>query len=163
MDAMRAQAADILIVDDDPGDALLIGEGFQRGENSSRSCHVARDGHDALRFVRRTDPYTDAPRPRLILLDLNLPGVHGLEVLAALKKDASLRSIPVVILSSSSHPEDIERSYALHANAFITKPIDLDALAAAISTIDACFLELAEPSPEAHRKDAGRHPVLEDQ
>jgi CheY-like chemotaxis protein len=163
MDDMLAHAADILIVDDDPGDALLIGEGFQRATSRGRTCHVARDGHEALRFVRRIDQYADAPRPRLILLDLNLPGVHGLEVLAALKNDTNLRDIPVVILSSSSYPNDIERSYSLHANAYVTKPIDLDAFSAAITTIDACFLKLAEPSPVAHHKVTARHPVLEDE
>jgi len=161
VDGNWTQAADILIVDDDPGDALLIGEGFLRGGNKTRSCHVVRDGHDALRFVRQADEHADAPRPQLILLDLNLPGVHGLEVLAELKDDASLRSIPVVILSSSRHPDDIQRSYALHANAYITKPVDLDAFSAAITTIDACFLKLAEPSPVAQAGETGRHPVLE--
>jgi CheY-like chemotaxis protein len=164
MDRANAGIADILLVEDDPGDVVLIQESFlQAGPDGNRRCHVADHAAAALNFVRRAGEHTDAPRPRLILLDLNLAGSHGLEVLAQLKTDADLMTIPVVILSSSRHPSDIERSYTLHANAYIVKPVDLDAFASVIGTIDACFLRLAEPPPERqlqYQAEHTYHPIL---
>jgi CheY-like chemotaxis protein len=159
MDDMRTDIADILLVDDDPGDVVLIQEAFlQADTNRSRRCHVADHAAAALSFVYRAGEHADAPRPRLILLDLNLAGTHGLEVLAQLKADDDLMTIPVVILSSSRHPADIERSYTLHANAYIVKPVDLDAFSRVISAIDACFVRFAVPSPERQVKDYLDHP-----
>jgi two-component system response regulator len=147
MNLIADELADVLLVEDDPGDALLIEESFGPAETSNRRCHVASRGDQALRFVRRTGEFTEAPRPKLILLDLKLGQTYGLDVLAELKGDSDLLSIPVVILSSSRHPTDIDRSYALHANGYIVKPVGLDDFVEAIKTIDACFLRLVEPSP----------------
>jgi CheY-like chemotaxis protein len=165
MDEMRADIADVLLVDDDPGDVLLIQEAFlQADAGHSRRCHVAEHATAALNFVHRAGEHADAPRPRLILLDLNLAGTHGLEVLAKLKTDEDLMTIPVVILSSSRHPADIERSYTLHANAYVVKPLDLDAFSRVIGAIDACFLRFAVPSPDRRLSNDplhGDHPVLD--
>jgi CheY-like chemotaxis protein len=159
MDDMRTDIADILLVDDDPGDIVLIQEAFlEAAASTSRRCHVADHAAAALNFVHRAGEHADAPRPRLILLDLNLAGTHGLEVLAQLKADDELMTIPVVILSSSRHPADIQRSYTLHANAYIVKPVDLDAFSRVIGAIDACFLRFAVPSPELRLNDSLEHP-----
>jgi CheY-like chemotaxis protein len=160
MNLTAGELADVLLVEDDPGDALLIQESFGPPEASNRRCHVASHSDQALRFVRRTGEFTDAPRPKLILLDLNLGQTHGLEVLAELKSDNDLLAIPVVVLSSSRHPTDIDRSYAMHANGYIVKPVELDDFVEAIKTIDACFLSLLEPSPVAGHQHGARHPVL---
>jgi CheY-like chemotaxis protein len=141
---MPAQdAVDVLLIEDDPGDALMVQESFEHTNQNSR-FHVVTDGRQALRFLRRTDEFDGAPRPGLVLLDLNLPGLHGLEVLAAIKSDPDLMSIPVVVLSSSRHPDDIQRSYARHANAYIVKPLDFDGFSGVIQAIDTCFLGLIE-------------------
>jgi CheY-like chemotaxis protein len=165
MDDPRPDTADILVVDDDPGDVVLIQEAFlQADATSRRRCHVAGHATAALNFVHRAGEHTDAPRPRLILLDLNLAGTHGLEILAQIKADTDLMTIPVVILSSSRHPADIERSYMLHANAYIVKPVDLDAFSRVIGAIDACFLRFAVPSPDRQLTDHVKHadhPVLD--
>src|SRR5215467_1830910 len=154
MNLTAGELADVLLVEDDPGDALLIEESFGPAEVSNRRCHVASHSDQALRFVRRSGEFTDAPRPKLILLDLNLGQTHGLEVLAELKSDDDLLAIPVVVLSSSRHPIDIGRSYALHANGYIVKPVDLDEFVRAIQTIDTCFLRLLEQSPVLSPADA---------
>jgi len=161
MNHTAGELTDVLLVEDDPGDVLLIQESFGPAEASNRRCHVASHSDQALRFVRRTGEFTDAPRPKLILLDLNLGQTHGLEVLAELKGDSDLLAIPVVVLSSSRHPIDIDRSYALHANGYIVKPVGLDDFVAAIKTIDACFLGLIEPSPETGHQNDPQHPVLD--
>lgn len=135
---------DVLLVEDDPGDALMARETFALANENSR-FHVVPDGERAMRFLRRTDEFADAPVPRLVLLDLNLPGLHGLEVLAQIKADAKLMIIPVIVLSSSRHPDDIRRSYAAHANAYIVKPLDFDGFADIIRKIDACFIGLIQP------------------
>ena len=161
MNLTARELADVLLVEDDPGDALLIQESFGPSGSSNRRCHVASHSDQALRFVRRTGEFAHAPRPKLILLDLNLGQTHGLEVLAELKGDNDLLTIPVVILSSSRHPTDIDRSYPLHANGYIVKPVDLDDFVNAIKTIDACFLGLIEPSSApSHARDP-QHPVLD--
>jgi CheY-like chemotaxis protein len=160
VDARADAVVDILVVDDDPGDALLVQEAFAWPHSGlPRRAHIASDGGQALRFVRRSGEYTDAPRPRLILLDLNLNGLNGLEVLAELKTDETLMTIPVVVLSSSRHPTDIQRSYALHANVYVVKPVDLDEFGAVIRSIDSCFLRVAEPAPEGqHDRE---HPAMD--
>jgi CheY-like chemotaxis protein len=161
MNQTAGELADVLLVEDDPGDALLIQESFGPADSSNRRCHVASHSDEALRFVRRTGEFAQAPRPKLILLDLNLGQTHGLEVLAELKGDRELLAIPVVVLSSSRHPTDIDRSYALHANGYIVKPVDLDDFVTAIKTIDACFLRLIEPSAARGHQDHPQHPVLD--
>ncbi len=135
---------DVLLVEDDPGDALMATETLELARKNGR-FHVVADGQSALRFLRRTGEFADAPSPRLVLLDLNLPGLSGLEVLAEIKSDPELRIIPVIVLSSSRHPDDILRSYAAHANAYVIKPVDFDGFADTIQKIDACFLGLIQP------------------
>jgi CheY-like chemotaxis protein len=137
------RAADVLLVEDDDGDVLLITEAFER-YGAPASLHVAGDGEQALRFLRRTDGFASAPRPGLVLLDLNLPRRAGLEVLADVKSDQDLRSIPVVILTTSQAEEDIARSYSLHVNAYITKPVDFERFSDVVMQINDFFLTLAE-------------------
>lgn len=137
---------DVLLVEDDPGDALMTRESFTQAGKNNR-FHRIPDGHEALRFPRRAGEYARAPRPGLILLDLNLPGLHGLDILAQIKADPDLGIIPVVILSSSQDPDDIRRSYEMHASAYIVKPTDLDGFDAMIKQIDACFLGLIRLPP----------------
>ncbi|GAB3021515.1 response regulator [Natronobiforma cellulositropha] len=118
-----AQPIDILLVEDNPGDVRLTEEAFKEGRIEN-NIHVARDGVEALAFLRKEGTFDDAPRPDLVLLDLNLPRMNGDEVLATLKADDELKSIPVVVLTSSKAEEDIVTSYKHHANAYLTKPID---------------------------------------
>jgi CheY-like chemotaxis protein len=134
---------DVLLVEDDPGDVLMTREAFELFKVPN-TLHVVTDGEQALRFVRRADPFAGAPRPGLILLDVNLPRLSGLEVLAELKRDPDLAVIPVVILSTSRAEEDIVRSYRLHANAYVSKPVDFEHFIAAIRQIDDFFLTLVQ-------------------
>lgn len=132
---------DVLVVEDDEADALIIREAFEYYKIKNR-LHVVTDGEQALRFLRREPPYADAPRPGLILLDVNLPRRGGLEVLAELKADPALLMLPVVMLTSSRAEEDILRSYSLHANAYVSKPVDFEHFIDAIRQIDNFFLTL---------------------
>jgi CheY-like chemotaxis protein len=134
--------AEVLLVEDDPGDVLLTSEAFAH-HHLDVQLHVVGDGEEAMRFVCRTGDFAGAPRPTLILLDLNLPRRGGLEVLADLKADPDLRTIPVVVLTTSQAEQDILRSYQLHTNAYIVKPIDADQFSEAIGQIDGFFLTLA--------------------
>jgi chemotaxis family two-component system response regulator Rcp1 len=118
------RAIEILMVEDNPGDVRLTREAFKDGRVWNR-LHVVEDGIAALDFLHRREPYGDAPRPDVILLDLNLPRMDGREVLAAIKGDPSLRVIPVVVLTTSQAEEDVLRAYHLNANCYITKPVDL--------------------------------------
>jgi CheY-like chemotaxis protein len=138
----EARIANVLLVEDDPGDALMTREAFDEHLNN-RLDHVT-DGAEALAYLRREPPHTDAIRPDLILLDLNLPRRDGREVLAELKSDPDLSTIPVIVLTTSQAEEDVLRSYQLHANAFVTKPVDFDSFTAAIRHIDSFFLSLVE-------------------
>ncbi len=121
----RPGPARILLVEDNPGDVRLTKESFEHGPIEN-DLHVVTDGAAALEFLHRRGEYTDAPRPDLVLLDLNLPRITGDEVLEELKADPELRSIPVVVLTSSKAEEDVARSYDHHANAYLTKPVDPD-------------------------------------
>lgn len=160
MDGTGSQVVDVLLVEDDAGDALLAQEALTSSHGTDMRCHVAADGQAATRFLWRQDEFAQAPRPRLILLDLNLGATHGLQILARLKKDNELRTIPVVVLSSSRHPADVHDSYAHHASAYIVKPMSLDDFNHAINIIDACFLRLAEPALPCDNIDFRDHPVL---
>ena len=137
------RALHVLLVEDDPGDVLLAKEAF---EQSHAPCqlHVASCGEDAIGFLRRTGPCQMAPRPGLILLDLNLPGRTGLDVLAEIKADPDLKTIPVVVLTTSQAPEDILRSYQLHTNAYLIKPAGFDRFIDAIRKVDEFFLTLIQ-------------------
>jgi CheY-like chemotaxis protein len=134
---------DVLLVEDDEGDVLMTREAFEFYKIHN-TLHVVTDGAQALEFLRRLGPYADAPRPGLILLDVNLPKLSGLEVLAELKQDPDLLDVPVVMLTTSQAEEDILRSYKLHANAYVSKPVDFDAFTAAIRQIDDFFLTLVQ-------------------
>jgi CheY-like chemotaxis protein len=139
---VSTKTLDVLLVEDDPGDALITREAFERSEILN-SLHVVTDGEKALNFLRRTREYSDAPRPALILLDINLPRRSGLEVLSEMKADRDLKTIPVVVLTTSSAHEDVLRSYELHANAYVTKPVGFDLYTEAVRQIDEFFLALA--------------------
>lgn len=132
---------DILLVEDDPGDELMTREAFEDNKIGN-TLHVAHDGEEALDFLYRNGEYADAPRPDLILLDLNLPKYDGRQVLEKIKADPDLSHIPVVVLTTSAAEEDILRSYKLHANAYVTKPVDLDQFVAAIKQIDDFFVQV---------------------
>ncbi|MEV6450006.1 response regulator [Streptomyces anulatus] len=133
------QPIEVLLVEDDPGDELMTREAFE--DNKIRNTlHVVRDGQEALDFLYRRGEYSEAPRPDLVLLDLNLPKYDGRQVLEQIKGDPELSLIPVVVLTTSSAEEDILRSYKLHANAYVTKPVDLDQFIAAVRQIDEFFV-----------------------
>jgi CheY-like chemotaxis protein len=139
----ECQPVDVLLVEDDPGDVLMTKEAFEHYKLRN-VLHVVTDGEQALQFLRRTGGYADAPRPGLILLDLNLPRLDGLEVLAELKADPVLKVIPVVILTTSQAQQDVLRSYALHANAYVSKPVDFETFIEAIRQIDNFFVTVVK-------------------
>jgi CheY-like chemotaxis protein len=139
----RLDLVDVLLVEDDEGDVLMTREAFEF-HKIRNPLHVVTDGEQALQFIRRAGPFADAPRPGLILLDVNLPRLSGLEVLAALKQDPDLHVIPVVMLTTSQAEEDILRSYELHANAYVTKPVDFEHFTDAVRQIDGFFLTLVQ-------------------
>jgi CheY-like chemotaxis protein len=134
---------DVLLVEDDDGDVLMTREAFEHHKIRNK-LHVVQDGEEALQFLHREGPYAGAPRPGLILLDLNLPRRDGREVLAELKADPELRVIPVVVLTTSEAEEDILRSYALHANAYVSKPVDFDRFVDVIRQIDDFFVTVVK-------------------
>jgi CheY-like chemotaxis protein len=134
---------DVLLVEDDAGDVLMTREAFEHYKIRN-TLHVVTDGEQALQFVRQQGEYAGAPRPGLIMLDLNLPRRDGLEVLSELKADPELRLIPVVILTTSQAEEDIVRSYALHANAYVTKPVDFERFIEVIRQIDNFFITVVQ-------------------
>jgi CheY-like chemotaxis protein len=134
---------DVLLVEDDQGDILMTREAFEHYKIRN-TLHVVTDGEQALQFLHRTGDFSKAPRPGLILLDLNLPRRDGLEVLAELKEDPELRVIPVVILTTSQAEEDILRSYSLHANAYVSKPVDFERFMEVIRQIDSFFVTVVK-------------------
>jgi CheY-like chemotaxis protein len=141
-----AAPIEVLLVEDDPGDVLMTREAFAEHKVGNRLT-VVSDGAEALAYLRRVGEFADAPRPDLILLDLNLPRRDGREVLAEIKKDEDLRQIPVVVLTTSQAEEDILRSYQLHANAYVTKPVDFDAFIAVVRQIDQFFVSVVKLPP----------------
>jgi CheY-like chemotaxis protein len=138
------RAVDVLLVEDDEGDVLMTREAFEHF-NIRNPLHVVGDGDKALQFLHRDGEYSDAPRPGLILMDLNLPRRGGLEVLTEVKQDPELRIIPVVILTTSRAEEDVLRSYAQHANAYISKPVDFERFIDVIRQIDSFFAVVELP------------------
>ncbi|OBH08002.1 two-component system response regulator [Mycobacterium sp. E2699] len=135
------RAIEILLVEDDPGDELITREAFEHNKLKN-NLHVAHDGEEGLDFLYQRGPYEGAPRPDLILLDLNLPKYDGRQLLEKVKSDPDLSRIPVVVLTTSSAEEDILRSYELHANAYVTKPVDLDQFINAVRQIDEFFIQV---------------------
>ncbi len=141
------KSVDILLVEDNPGDARLTREALALSSVPS-TLHDVQDGEQAMAFLRREGRFASAPTPRLVLLDLNLPRRDGREVLEDMKQDPALRHIPVVVLTSSEAEEDILRSYRLHANCFITKPVDLDDLSRVLEGISRFWFGLVKLPPE---------------
>ncbi len=139
----EARLVEILLVEDNPGDVLLTREALKEGKVLN-NLHVAHDGEEALKFLHKEDPYRDAPTPDIVLLDLNLPKVNGREVLAEVKSDPVLRRIPVVVLTTSQAEEDIIRSYDLHANCYIAKPLDLDQFITVIKTVENFWVSIVK-------------------
>ncbi|MFD0203354.1 MULTISPECIES: response regulator [Saccharothrix] len=127
---------DVLLVEDDAGDALMVAEALA---DSGVRLHTVRDGDRALAFLLRTGEHADAPRPALVLLDLNLPGLDGREVLTRVKTDETLRAIPVIVLTSSQAEADVLAGYTGHANAYVTKPSDAEAFATAVRQVGTFF------------------------
>ena len=142
---------DILLVEDNPGDARLAIEALRVGKVRNRLYHV-EDGVGAMDYLRKRGPYKDAVRPDLILLDLNLPRKDGRAVLAEIKADEDLKRIPVVVLTISKEEEDVLRSYNLHANCFITKPIDLGQFMRVVRSIEDFWMSIVRLPPADDRK-----------
>ena len=134
---------EILLVEDNPGDIRLTQEAL-KDSKLYNNLNIARDGVEALAFLHRENHYSNAPRPDIILLDLNLPRKDGREVLEEIKDDEDLRRIPVVVLTTSDADEDILKSYNLYANCYITKPVDLDRFIAIVKTIENFWFQIVK-------------------
>ena len=145
--SLTARPINILLVEDNPGDARLTIEAL-RDAKVRNELNVARDGVEAMAMLRREDGYADAPRPDLILLDLNLPRKDGRQVLAEIKSDENLRRIPVAVLTTSQAEQDILASYDLHANCYITKPVDLNEFVRVVQGIGNFWLSIVKLPPE---------------
>ena len=143
----RRRAIEILLVEDNPGDARLTREAFADAEVTN-NLSVVGDGEQAMAFLRRQGNYADAPRPDLILLDLNLPRKSGREVLEDVKNDPDLLSIPIVVMTTSEAEGDILNSYYHHANAYVTKPVDFDRFIDVVNKIEGFWLTVAKLPPE---------------
>ncbi len=141
-----ARVVEILLVEDNEGDVRLTREALKEGRIRNR-LSVVQDGEQALAFLRREGVHADAPRPDLILLDLNLPRLDGREVLAAIKNDPALKSIPVVVLTSSRTEQDLLRAYDLHANCFITKPVEFEQFIEVVRSIEDFWLTIVVLPP----------------
>ena len=148
MESNGPQTIQVLLVEDSPGDIRLTQEALKDAKMHI-NLHVARDGEQAMSFLLREGEYGNAPRPDLILLDLNLPKKDGREVLEEIKESPTLKSIPVVILTTSSSEADILRSYLLHANCYITKPVGLDGFLKVVKSIDNFWLSVVKLPREA--------------
>jgi two-component system response regulator len=134
---------DILVVEDNSGDARLIKE-LLNGNKIYCRLHIVKDGVEAMDFLKRSEGFTGSPRPDLIFLDLNLPKKDGREVLAEIKSDDNLKQIPVVVMTTSQAEEDIFKSYSLHANCYVTKPLDLDQFVKVVKSIEEFWFSLVK-------------------
>lgn len=134
---------EILLVEDNPGDVRLIREALNDGKMANRMS-VVGDGVSALQFLRREPPHQEAPRPDLVLLDLNLPGKDGHEVLSDIKADGGLRAIPVVVLTSSEEERDVLRAYDNHVNCYVTKPVGMSDFMSIVKTVESFWLSIVE-------------------
>ena len=145
-DETKCEQIEILLVEDNPGDVRLTREALKEGKVANR-INVAADGIEAMAFLHREGKYENAPKPDLILLDLNLPRKNGREVLAEIKMDPDLKSIPVVILTSSQAEKDIVATYNLHANCYVTKPVDFDQFIDVVRSIEDFWFKLVKLPP----------------
>ena len=139
-------AVEILLVEDNPGDVRLTQESLKESKMHN-NLNVVQDGVEALKYLQREEPYENSVRPDIILLDLNLPRMDGRELLKIIKEDASLRRIPVVILTTSDSEKDILATYDLYANCYITKPIDLNRFAEIVKTIEGFWFQIVKLPP----------------
>ncbi|MCE0536530.1 response regulator [Kineosporia rhizophila] len=146
----RSRVPVVLLVEDDPGDVLMITEALERA-STPPDLHVAGDGQAALEFLRREGPHAGAPRPDLIVLDLNMPRLDGREALTAIKSEERLRAIPVVVFTTSDAESDVLASYHRHASAFVTKPLDLDKLEAVVDQINHFYTDVSTVLPHDPR------------
>ena len=146
IDQGACRPIEILMVEDNPGDVRLTVEALKEAKVRN-NLHTVEDGVEALAFLRREGRYAEVPRPDLVLLDLNLPKMNGREVLAEIKEDPDLRRIPVVILTISQAEQDIVKSYNLHANCYITKPVDLDQFLEVVKSIENFWLTIVKLPP----------------
>jgi CheY-like chemotaxis protein len=137
---------EVLVVEDDPGDVLLMREALEESKFLN-ALNVVSNGIDAMAYLHQEPPYAQESRPDLVLLDLNLPKKDGREVLAEIKQDPRLRSIPVVVLTTSNADSDILRSYDLHANLYVTKPVDIGRFMEVVQAIDEFFLTVVRLPP----------------
>jgi CheY-like chemotaxis protein len=144
---LKTKAIDILLVEDNPGDVRLTREALKEGKVLN-TIHVAGDGIEALEFLRHEGKYAKTIHPDIILLDLNLPRMDGRELLAKIKSDPKLRRIPVVILTTSKAEEDIIKSYDLHANCYITKPVDLHQFITVVKSIEEFWFTIVKLPPD---------------
>lgn len=143
IDESHGKSVEILLVEDNPGDVRLTQEALRRVKIRN-TLSVVGDGVEALMFLRRQGEFAHAPRPDIVLLDLNLPRLDGTDVLAAVKSDPDLKSIPVVVLTTSQAEEDISRSYRLNANCYVSKPVDFDQFMRVVQSIEDFWLTVAQ-------------------
>ena len=149
MTVERNGPIDILLVEDNPGDERLTREALKEGKVYHK-LHWAKDGVEAMDFLYRRGKWNDAPRPDIILLDLNLPKKDGREVLQDIKNDDTLKRIPVVVLTTSKAEEDVLKTYNLHANCYVTKPVDLEKFIVVVKSIDVFWLTVVTLPPNGH-------------
>lgn len=142
-----AKPIEILLVEDNPGDVRLTREAFKEGKVLN-NLNVVEDGAEAMAFLRQQGKYADVPRPDLILLDLNLPKKDGREVLPEIKEDTNLKRIPVVVLTTSKAEQDILKTYNLHANCYVTKPVDLEQFISVVRFVQHFWLSIVKLPPE---------------
>ncbi len=142
---------EILLVEDNPGDERLTREALREGK-VYHNLHWVKDGVQAMEFLRRQGKYAAVPRPDIVLLDLNLPKKDGREVLEEIKTDEDLKRIPVVVLTTSKAEEDVLRTYNLHANCYVTKPVDLEKFIVVVKSIDMFWLTVVTLPPDGHGK-----------
>jgi chemotaxis family two-component system response regulator Rcp1 len=139
----------ILLVEDSPSDVAMTVAALREGRVTN-DLHVVGDGEDAMAFLRREAPYTEMPWPDLVILDLNLPRMDGREVLREMKNDEHLKTIPVVVLTTSAAEADVLRSYELHANSYVTKPVDYQAFLAAVRGLEEFWFSIVRLPPSTH-------------
>lgn len=144
---IQGKPIEILLVEDEPGDAYLTQEALKDAKILNR-VHLVEDGMEAMAFLRRQGAYENAPRPDLVLLDLNLPRKDGRQVLAEIKNDALLSSIPIVVLTTSSSDEDILKSYNLRANCYVTKPVNLEQFMTVVRATQEFWLSIVKLPPK---------------